>query len=307
MELMKEARRNTPIMFVIRDRLPFTRMGTPALALLYLLEREVEENQKRTFIAIDTCKEHTKLIEAWRDLPKSKRKKHRTGITNGRLELILPDTQEKRHFQLSLKLGDEPVASYVANVLREWRSWVGLRHWVAFQSQITSNKRLGWVRWTVEDHLKALGYRKDRRRRIGLRRSAAEMVQLFTQIEVAVYDDKGRIRERRPLVLTSNTYERLVGSQWEIEGLELKINPLLYRGVRDPDTGELGKNWWPTPHELAHIDHENYGPAIALGTILPARWRMELSRSKQPYVDLKGESLLRAAGLPYRPRNLVAT
>ena len=102
-----------------------------------------------------------------------------------------------------------------------------------------------------------MGYHKHRRKRLNLRHGAAKMVELFTQIEMGVYDDKGRMRERRPLVLKSNTYEKLVGSQWEIEGLELKVNPLLYRGVRDPKTGEIGKNWWPTPKELAYIDHDN--------------------------------------------------
>ncbi|MCG8422167.1 MAG: hypothetical protein MJE77_29950 [Proteobacteria bacterium] len=305
--LMKETRRNTPIMFLVRPGLPFHCMGTPALALLYLLEHEVEENQQRKFIAIDTCKEHTKLVEAWRDLPKAKDSKMNTPITYGRVELILPDTDEKRHFQLSLALPDDPLASQVGAALREWRSWAGLRHWVVFQSLLTSNRRLGWVRWTVEEHLNAMGRCKERRRRHEERRAAATMVGLFTQIEIGVYDEKGKLRERRPLVLKSNTYERLVGSQWEIEGLELKVNPLLYRGVRDPKTGELGKNWWPTPQELPYIDHDKFGPAIALGTVLPARWRMELAKSHQNYVDLKGDSLLKASGLPYRPQNLVAT
>ena len=305
--LMKETRRNTPILFSVRDGLPFRTMGTPALALLYLLEREVKDNQERTFIAIDTCKEHTKLVEAWRDLPKAKDSKMHTPIKNGHVELIMPEAQEKRHFQLSLALPDEPLTSQIGAALREWRSWLGLRHWVAFQSLITANKRLGWVRWTVDEHLKVMGYRKDRRKRLPLRQTTAQMVELFTQIEIGVYDEKGKLRERRPLVLKSNTYEKLVGSQWEIEGLELKVNPLLYRGVRDPKTGELGKSWWPTPKELAHIDHDKFGAAIALGTVLPARWRMEIGKSRQTYIDLKGESLLRACGLPYRRHNLVAT
>lgn len=306
-ELMKQTSRNKPVVFALRPRLPSAMMATPALALLYLVEAEVKEDQQRKFIAIDTCKEHTKLMEAWRDLPKSKRVSHRTALKRGRLELILPDASEKRHFQLSLDFADQPVASQIATVLREWRSWAGLRHWVAFQSQITSNQRLGWVRWTVDEHLKAMGLRKEWRRRLKTRRAAAEMVDLFTKIEIALYDEKGNIRERRPLVLKGNTYERLRGSQWEIEGLELKVNPMLYRGVRDATTGKIGKNWWPTPKELAHIDHNKHGPAIALGTILPARWRMELGQSNKTYIDLKGDSLLRASGLPYRQQDVVAT
>lgn len=306
-ELMKQTSRNKPVVFALRPRLPSAMMATPALALLYLVEAEVKEDQQRKFIAIDTCKEHTKLMEAWRDLPKSKRVGHKTTLKHGRLELILPDASEKRHFQLSLDFTGQPVASQVATVLREWRSWAGLRHWVAFQSQITSNQRQGWVRWTVDKHLKAMGLGKEWRRRLTTRRAAAEMVDLFTKIEIALYDEKGNIRERRPLVLKGNTYERLIGSEWEIEGLELKVNPMLYRGVRDAKTGKIGRNWWPTPKELAHIDHNKHGPAIALGTVLPARWRMELGQSNKTHIDLKGDSLLRASGLPYRQQDVVAT
>lgn len=306
-DLMKQTQRATPMVFDLRLGTPYGQMATPSLALLYLLEREVKENQQRKYIALDTCKEHTKLVEGWRDLPKSKATSHRTPLKNGRLELILPDEKEKRHFQLSLAFDEQPLATQIAEVLREWRSWAGLRHWATFQSQITNNNRLGWVRWTVDEHLKAMGYCEERRRRLEVRRDAAEMITLFTKIELGVYDEKGNIRERRPLLLKMSTFERLQGSQWEIEGLALQINPLLYRGVRDLDTGDLGKNWWPTTNELPLIDHHNYGPAIALGTVLPARWRMELARSSRPYVDLKGDSLLRAAGLPYKQRNAVAT
>ena len=306
-DVLSRAHRIPSLIFTVRPGLPFGMLVTPALALLYLLETEVKENQKRTFIAIDTCKEHTKLVEAWRDLPKAKDSKMHTAITNGRLELILPDAEEKRHFQLSLTLPDDPLASQVGAALRKWRSWIGLRHWVAFQSLITGNRRLGWVRWTVEEHLTAMGQRQEWRRRPDVRRDTAKMVELFTQIEIGVYDEKGKLRERRPLVLKSNTYERLVDGGWEIEGLELKVNPILYRGVRDPKTGELGKNWWPTPKELAHINHDKFGGAIALGTILPGRWRMELAKTSRTYIDLKGDSLLHACGLPYRRRNQVAT
>ena len=306
-EIMAKALRIPALIFSVRPGFPFRRLATPALALLYLLETDVREKQQRPFIAIDTCKEHTKLVEAWRDLPKSTRTPHRTSVTNGRLELILPDQNEKRHFQLSLTLDDDPLAYQVAAVLRRWRSWEGLRHWITFQSLLTANKRLGWVRWTVQAHLEAMNLSKEWCRRLEVRRGAAEMVELFTKIEIGIYDERGVIRERRPLITKGSTFERLVGSQWEIEGLQLKVNELLYRGIRDPDTGKLGKNWWPTPNELPHIDHRNYGAAIALGIALPARWRMELGQSGKPYIDLKGESLLRAAGLPYQQRNVTAT
>ena len=304
---LQEMIRSTPEVFAMRPGLPVTQMATSALALLYTLECEVKENQQRKFIAIDTCREHTKLIESWRDTPKTREPAQWAYLKNQRLELILPDEAKKCPIQLSLALEGEGIAVEVARVVREWRSWAGLRHWVTFQSLITQNKRLGWTRWTVDQHLQAMEYSKNRIRRLENRRAAAEMVELFTKIEIAVYDDKGKLRERRPLVMKGNTYEKLVGSDWEIEGLELKVNPFLYRGVRDPKTGELGRNWWPAPKALAHIDHDKFGPAIAFGAVLAARWRMELSRSGRTYVELTGKSLLRAAGLPYRQRNVIST
>lgn len=306
-DLLQQATLPTAIVFNVHPGLSFTTLATPALALLHVLEEEVKEEQKRKFIAIDTCKEHTKLVEAWRDLPKSKEVQRRTSIHDGRLELILPDKKEKRHFQLSFLWEEDTIASQISRALKEWRSWAGLRHWVAFQSLLTANQRLGWVRWNLDEHLKTMGLCKERRRRPKIRQATAEMVELFTKIEIAVYDETGNIRERRPLVQVGSAFERLVGSQWELEGLELKVNELLYRGVRDQKTGKIGQNWWPTPKELPHIDHDKQGAAIALGMALPARWRMELSKSGKTYVDLKGDSLLRAAGLPYQQTNVVST
>jgi hypothetical protein len=45
--------------------------------------------------------------------------------------------------------------------------------------------------------------------------------------------------------------------------LELRINPWLYRGVRDEASGKLDSNWYPAPPELAQIDHQRYQYAIA--------------------------------------------
>ncbi len=300
---MKTTVRNRPLLFPVRPGLRVQKLTTPALALLYSLEQEVRENQKRPFIALDTNKEATKLMEAWRDTPKSKQPSAEWAWMNSeRFLLILPDEDKKRHIQLSLNLDTEGLSERMAQVIREWRGWQGLRHWATFQSLLTANGRLGWVRWTVDDHLRAQNLSPERCRRRSVRRAAAEMVSLFTELQLAVYDRKGKLREKRPLILTGSTFERLVDSEWEIEGLQLQINPLLYRGVRNPDNQQVGTNWWPAPKTLPHLDPDKFGPALALGLILPSRWRMEWSRSGKTYIDLRGDSLLRAAGLPFTQR-----
>ena len=106
---MKRTQRLSVMVFDLHVGLPYRSMATSALALLYLLQKEIKEDQSRSFIAIDTCKEHTKFVEAWRDLPKGKNTTVHSAIGDERLELILPDTKEKRHFQLSLLLPDDPI------------------------------------------------------------------------------------------------------------------------------------------------------------------------------------------------------
>ena len=108
-DLMKRTQRLSVMVFDLHVGLPYRSMATSALALLYLLQKEIKEDQSRSFIAIDTCKEHTKFVEAWRDLPKGKNTTVHSAIGDERLELILPDTKEKRHFQLSLLLPDDPI------------------------------------------------------------------------------------------------------------------------------------------------------------------------------------------------------
>lgn len=86
-----------------------------------------------------------------------------------------------------------------------------------------------------------------------------------------------------------------------LDGIEIQPNPLLYDGVLDMDTGKLGSNWYPSPPELAHLDQQRFQYAIALGLILPIRWRWYWLEGKD-HAPLSGKSLLNAAGIDFNPR-----
>ena len=71
--------------------------------------------------------------------------------------------------------------------------------------------------------------------------------------------------------------------------MQLTINPLLYAGVREPgEHGRLGRNWHPAPVELAQVDDVRHPHTIALGLLLPIRWRLALEEGKD-HITLTGE------------------
>ena len=92
--------------------------------------------------------------------------------------------------------------------------------------------------------------------------------------------------------------EAMQGSEWALEGMELVIHPVLYEGVRKAN-GEIGRLWAPAPMELARIDHIRLPHALALGLILPIRWRWALS-DEVGYIILTGAKMLEAAGIEVR-------
>ena len=69
----------------------------------------------------------------------------------------------------------------------------------------------------------------------------ARQVEAFTKIDLAVYAADGTLRTRRPILLVGAKYDRLKGSTWELDGMQLTINPLLYAGVRERAGGRLGR------------------------------------------------------------------
>jgi len=271
------------------------------LALLFLAEQEVERDRRRPAMAVDANPEHHALLTGWGELARgmrgtSGRQRLRPQLSDERAEITL--FAPGRPAQLRLPLDGASPSEEVIRAIKSIARAEGVRSWAALLRLLSiEGGRAGWVRWTVDAHLEALGYTPSERRRLRTRDRMARMVETFTELELAVTVG-GRERERRPLMLVGGRFERLQGSRWRLDGMELQINPLLYRGVRDLETGKLGRNWYPTVPEVAKLDHIRYAPALMLGLLLPIRWRWDVG--ERDHLPLRGDNLLDLAGIVYR-------
>ncbi|MCX6954433.1 MAG: helix-turn-helix transcriptional regulator, partial [Verrucomicrobia bacterium] len=185
--------------------------------------------------------------------------------------------------------------------IRQWRSWHGLRHWAALQRLFTAAGRTGRIRWNLNGHLDALGLSERSRRAPSMRRKIANEVEALTRLEIAVYNTDGSLRLRGPILAVTQRGEALRGSEWALEGMELVIHPVLYEGVRKT-SGELGTLWTPAPVELAQLDERTHPYALALGLLLPIRWRWDHG-SGHDHIVLSGRKLLETAGIPLSAQN----
>jgi hypothetical protein len=261
--------------------------------------REIQRDLRRPTLAVDASREHHDLLAGMRNLPKDKTPR-RARLVGGRAEILAPDGGS---VQLTFSLdGEGGLHKATIETLRQWRGWEGVRHWAALQRLFSvEGGRSGSVRWTLDAHLDAVGYADRARRDPRVRKRVASEVELMTKLELAVYAPDGRLRARQPLIAVGTKYDALQGSEWALEGMELRVNDWLYSGVRDPKTGELGSDWHPAPAELAQIDHARFPYAIVLGLILPIRWRWDLG--KRDHCALSGATLLATAGIKYNPHN----
>jgi len=273
------------------------------LALLYLAEREVEAGLRRPAVAIDAGKHHHELLSGWKGIPRDG-VRHRAApggaaVMDGRVELLLPGTAT----QLALPLPMEGLSASAVALLRELRGAAGLRHWCALQRLLSvEGGRQGWVRWTLDEHLEAMGYGASTREDPTKRAEAAAEVEVLTKLELVVYDATNTLRSRAPLLMVGVRFERIAGAKWALEGMELKINELLYRGVRTPG-GKVGTNWMPTPVELAKLDHARHPYAHGLGMLLAIRMRWDIGDDRA--LRLTGRTLLDLAGILYAERRAV--
>lgn len=271
----------------------------PALGVLYAAYQEVERDRRRVAIAIDAGIHNHHLLTGLRDLPKNNQPHDVTTTADGRIELLGPGLS----VQLTLNLDPDSntPSEALVRAIRDTRGWPALRAWTALQRLFSvEGGRQGWVRWTVDGHMDALGISKKNRTKADVREKVARQVEAFTKLELAVYDTHGRERERRPLILVGAKYDRLEGSAWHLDGMQLTINPLLYSGVRQA-SGRLGANWHPAPVALAQVNEASHPHTYALGNILPIRWRLALAEGKD-HITLKGDSALAVAGIKYHPR-----
>ena len=270
------------------------------LALLDRAVQDVNRDLRRQVVAIDATPAHHNFLVGWGDLPKN-RETVKFPTKDGRIELI-PPTGRREPVQLTLDIPGVTLQEALTNVLCRLRGWKGLRHWAALQRLFSiEGGRQGWVRWTLDEHLDAMGYRDRSRRDPEVRMKSAREVELLTSLELAVYEPNGQERSRDPLIHVGRKHDRLEGSQWLLDGMELRINPLLYRGVRDPRTRKLGSKFFPVPAELPTISHTHHPYAYPLGLILPCRWQWDLLDPKKhtDHTALSGRSLLTMAGIPF--------
>jgi hypothetical protein len=281
------------------------RFPPAGLALLYLAERDVRAGLRRPAVAVDAGRRHHDLLSGWRDLPRDGRRHQgaaleRTPLSDGRIELLSGGRMVP--VQLSLPLADLLPHEGTIAALRELRGAKGLRHWTALQRLWSiEGGRQGWVRWRLDEHMEAMGYGADARKREAFRIEVAREVEALTRLELAVYDGTGTQRHRAPLVHVGDRFEQLSpDGPWRLEGMELRPNDLLYRGVRDPASGGLGREFVPVPAELAKIDHVRHPYAHALGLLFAIRLRLTLAEqeNRRDHVALSGANLLALAGIP---------
>lgn len=280
------------------------RIPAAGLAVLYLAERAVIADSRKPAIAIDSGKVHHGLVGGMRDWPKDG-KRHRGGeILNApirteeaveRVELFSQGNAVQLHLPLPELDG---MQDHAVQALRRLRGPKGLRHWAALLRLFSvEGGRSGTYRWLLNEHLAAMGYDERQIRDPKVRAEAAAEVEALASLELALYTEGGVLRERRRLLLETGRFERLVGSEYRLDGIEFQMNQRVYGGVR-ATTGEIGAKWMPAPVELATIDHVRFAYAHGLGMLLAIRFRWRLDE-KADHVALAGDNLLRMAGIEY--------
>ncbi len=275
-------------------------INTTSLALLFLADNDITKGLSRPAIAIDANRNHHRLVSNWRDVPKDTRVPHYvTKDQTGAIELFGPEDG------MQLKLHPEDNGSFaeaMVRALKDWRGWLGLRNWAALLHLFSiEGGRTGEVRWSLDDHMHALGYSERSRLDPKIQERIASEVLLLTKLELAIYDKSGEVRDRAPLIQVDLKRERRIeDSKWVLEGMVIRINTALYSGIRRGK--QLSNNWFPAPKELPQVDQDKNRHAIVLGLVLPIRWRWALRQGKE-YILISGENLLKAAAIKYSSKN----
>lgn len=277
------------------------RIPVLGIALLYLSEREVLEGARKPAIAVDASRIHHNLIggmQSWpRDQERHKGAEIDARFTHDRIQRV-ELFAEGNPIQLQLPWPDSGLHDTAIEALRTLRGAKGLRHWTVLQRLFSvEGGRRGWVRWILDEHLEAMGYDERQIRDPKVRQDVATEIEALASLELAVYGEENQIRSRAPLLLVGNRHERLVNSQWRLDGMELRVNDLLYRGVRNV-TGEMGRNWISAPTELARLDHTQHPYVHGMGLILSIRMRWRLGDGFD-HLLIKGRNLLGMAGIPF--------
>lgn len=278
------------------------RLQLALAAHAYRAWRAIEQDRLRPAIAIDAGRTHHDLLALHKSQPKHERDIE-VWQRGERYVVRLPDVATQLEFPSGNAHGEAHRAFLEA--FREWKKWHGLRVWAAILWQASQAGRTGAFVWRLEEHLKAMGYVERTRRNPKVRAKVAAEVEALIKIELAVYGEDGKERARDHILQPGIRAESNKNGLWILEGMQLRISPLLYRGVRDfrsdGTPGDLGVLWYPAPVELAQVDAARNPYTLSLGFILPIRWRWDLGR--HPYLALRGETLLTTAGVPIHKRD----
>lgn len=281
------------------------RLPSAGLAVLFLTERAVRDDSRKPSIAIDASKVHHGLVGGMRDWPKDGKRHRGGGIERAmvraeeeieRVELLAEGSVVQLHLPMP---AFEGMQDHAVEALRRLRGAKGLRHWAALLRLFSvEGGRSGTYRWLLDEHLTAMGYDQRQIRDPKVRAEAAREVEALAALELALYTQGGILRERRRLLLETGRFERLVGSEYRLDGIEFQMNQRVFGGVR-ASTGEIGAKWMPAPIELATIDHVRFPYAHALGMLLAIRFRWRLDEHAD-HVALTGDNLLRMAGIRFQ-------
>jgi len=287
------------------------RYSGAAVALLFLAERDVRHGLARPMVAVSASKEHHEMLTGVRTMRDPKRARKGSALeleqVDGRFILTHPGIPAA----VQLAMPYDGVSGHEAVILRlkEMHGPDGakyVRHWAALQALWSiQGGRQGWVRWTLDAHLSALGLDSDSQRRAAVRSNVAAEVEHLTRLEVVRLDDTGKRRYEAPLIHVGERERERIGEtdEWRLDGMIFRANPLIYGGVRNQETGAIGRDWIGIPEELAKINHVQHPHAHALGLLLAIRSRWTLgplmTTGEGPdRVTLSGGKLLELAGIP---------
>lgn len=285
-----------------------------AMASIMVAEKRIRDDARRPAIAIDAGHAHQSMLGHVRDLsaeyaafmdPQGDSERI-APVGNSYLMMKAPDGRIEP-LQLRLDIGDhnDGLGALIVHALQRMTQTGSqasmLRHYATLQRLFSiEGGRTGEFRWTLDAHMQAMGYGErvthDRERR----KQVALAVSALTRFELVAKERNGEKAWIAPLF----SFDLKAVTDWKdpdsLEGARLRVNPLIYRGVRK-ESGRLGANFGWAPSTLPEIDHVRYPYAHALGLILPIRFRLRWNEGHDS-VHLKGASLLSMAGIAYTKR-----
>jgi hypothetical protein len=281
-------------------------------ARVYRAARAVEQDRHKQAVAVPTTREAHDLVASLNHTIGRRRK------TGRRLEVrrVPPEPAAPLRFEIlrrekpggeELRLatltvsptaGADRLQAEVIAALKKFLDPTGTRYLAALLCLFhVQGARSGTVKFTFDGLLSAMGYSDRSRTDPAVRAKAKAMMRLLTQLELAVYHPSGEVRARQKLLAVVTEFDRRhPDGYYELDGLELRFSPWFYGGVRDYETKQLGRHWFPTSAELPKINEGIYRYAIGLGLVLAARWHWARLDGKD-HLAIRGAGLLAMAGI----------